>query len=61
MHLHKYWNPQPHGDCTGQLGLLEEAVAILTPTPDTLGGVISCICGSRILVNFEGCEGLGSR
>jgi hypothetical protein len=57
----KYWNPQPHGDCTGRLGLLEEAVAILTPTPDTLVGVISYICGSRILVDFEWCEGLGIR
>lgn len=31
MHVHEYWNPQPHGDCTGQLGLLEVAVATLTP------------------------------
>jgi hypothetical protein len=33
----------------------------LPRTPDTLGGVIGCICGSRMLVDFEGCEGLGSR
>jgi hypothetical protein len=31
MHLHKYWNPQPQGDCISQLGLLEAAVAIPTP------------------------------
>ncbi len=33
----------------------------LPGTPDTLGGVISYICASRMLGDFEGCEGLRGR
>jgi hypothetical protein len=36
------------------LGLWTRKLPYLSRTKDTLGGVISYICGSRILVNFEG-------
>lgn len=33
----------------------------LPRTPDTLGGVISYICNSRMLGDFDGCEGLQNK
>jgi len=60
MQLHEYGNLRTHGTSSYGVAILESRLPHLPRAPDTLAGVMSYLCNSRMLEEFEGCETLGN-